>query len=392
MFGIFKKKKVAQSYVFDSYVPRWSSRDYAKFSEEAYIKNVVANHAIKLVSTTAASLPIKCYKLHNNHKQPFESHPVMKLLARPNPCQSGVEMLEAIYSYRQIAGDAFMLGAFDERGEILEIYTLRPDTVEVVSGNSMVPQCYRHRVGREVIDYPVDQLSGLSRVLHLRNFNPLSEARGLSSIEAAAYAIDQHNQAGQWNQALLQNGARPSGAIIVNKEFGSLTDAQYRDLKEQIDQVYSGAGNAGRPMLLEGGLDWKEMSLTPREMDFIAMKHSSARDIALALGVPPQLLGIPGDNTYSNMQEARVAFWEQTVIPLVQNTISQLNRWLNGFYGQKMHIECDLDSVTALAIQRDHIWHRLQNADFMTVNEKRAAVGLGPLEGGDVLANITRNS
>ncbi|WP_458694298.1 phage portal protein [Wolbachia endosymbiont (group A) of Andrena hattorfiana] len=133
---------------------------------------------------------------------------------------------------------------------------------------------------------------------------------GLSPIEAAAYSIDQYNQAGAWNQAMLQNGARPSGAIVVKSakdgSGGSLSQEQYQRLKEQINDHYSGSVNAGRPILLEGGLEWKEMSLSPRDMDFIESKHSSARDIALAFGVPPQLLGIPGDNTYSKLVEARL--------------------------------------------------------------------------------------
>lgn len=385
MFGIFRKKQASQSYIYDNYAARWSARDYVKFADEAYVKNVIANHAIKMVSTTASTVSLKFFRLVRGQKRPIAEHVAISLLRRPNPMQSLQEFMEAIYSYRQISGSAFVLSTLDRDSNICELYTLRPDQVKVIASDSIIPLCYQHKVGKNLTEYPVDQLSGFSRILHLKNFNPLDELGGLSSIESAAYSIDQHNQAGQWNQALLQNGARPSGAIIVNKDQGSLTTSQYRELKEQIDSVYSGAANAGRPMLLEGGLDWKEMSLSPREMDFIAMKHSSARDIALAIGVPPQLLGIPGDNTYSNFQEARVAFWEHTIIPLINNTISNLNRWLNNFIQEEIVIEPDLDSITALSQQRDYIWERVQNATFMTINEKRNALGLPAIEGGDSL-------
>src|SRR6185437_5268865 len=83
-----------------------------------------------------------------------------------------------------------------------------------------------------------------------------------------------------------------------------------------------------RPLLLEGGLDWKPLSLTPKDMDFIEAKNAAAREIALAIGVPPMLLGIPGDNTYSNYQEAQRAFWHQTVLPLVNRTARALASWL----------------------------------------------------------------
>jgi phage portal protein BeeE len=75
-------------------------------------------------------------------------------------------------------------------------------------------------------------------------------------MEAGAYAIDQHNEASKWNQALMQNGARPSGALVVqmNKDGdANLSEEQFERLKSQLDEQYSGHSNAGRPMLLEGG-------------------------------------------------------------------------------------------------------------------------------------------
>ena len=198
-----------------------------------------------------------------------------------------------------------------------ELYALRPDRVQVIAGDSFMPVGYRYTVGSQHIDYQVDGISGRTPILHIKNFHPLSDWYGLSSIEAAAYSIDQHNQAGAWNQALLQNGARPSGAVMIKgNENNPLTDEQFSRLRDTIDEVFSGPANAVRPLLLDAGLEWKEMSLSPRDMDHITSKNNSAREIALALGVPPQLLGIPGDNTYSNLSEARIALWEQTVLPL----------------------------------------------------------------------------
>ena len=83
-------------------------------------------------------------------------------------------------------------------------------------------------------------------------------------------------------------------------------------------------------MLLEGGLDWKPLSLSPKDMDFIEAKHAAAREIALAFGVPPLLLGMPGDNTYRNYAEANRAFWRQTVLPLVARTRKASNPGRSG--------------------------------------------------------------
>ena len=193
--------------------------------------------------------------------------------------------------------------------------------------------------------------------------------------------VDLHNAAGTWNKALLDNSARPSGALVYQaKEGGNLTTEQFERLKAELEQGFTGATRAGRPLLLEGGLDWKAMSLTPRDMDFIEAKHAAAREIALALGVPPMLLGIPGDNTYSNLQEATRAFWRQTVLPLVNRTAKALIGWLGPAFDGDLALSPDLDQIEALSAEREALWARLEKASFLTRNEKRAAVGYGPAE------------
>ena len=130
-------------------------------------------------------------------------------------------------------------------------------------------------------------------------------------------------------------------------------------------------------MLLEGGLDWKAMGLSPREMDFIEAKNGAARDIALALGVPPMLLGLPGDNTYANYAEANRAFWRLTVLPLIGRTAAALSGWLSGLYEEALVLGHDLDQVPGLAAERDALWARVGTAGFLTDAEKREAVGYG---------------
>jgi HK97 family phage portal protein len=255
--------------------------------------------------------------------------------------------------------------------------------VTIVPGKNGMVAGYVYKVDNVERYFPVNQITGKSKILHLKQFNPLDDWRGLSSIEPAAFSIDQHNQAAQWNQSLLQNGARPSGALVVNSEKGNLSNEQFTRLKEEIEDKFSGSNNAGRPMLLEGGLEWREMSMSPKDMDFIEAKNSSARDIALAFGVPPQLLGIPGDNTYSNMQEARLALWEETILPLLDRTADALNHWLTPMYGDGIKLAYDVEEISGLSMRREKIWQRIESASFLTINEKRKMIGLPEIEGGD---------
>ena len=120
------------------------------------------------------------------------------------------------------------------------------------------------------------------------------------------------------------------------------------------------------------------MSLSPKDMDFIEAKHTAAREIALALGVPPMLLGIPGDNTYSNYQEATRSLWRQTVLPLATRTAKALSTWLSPAYGAPLELRPDLDAIEALSPEREALWSRIDKATFLTPNEKRTAVGYGP--------------
>ena len=129
-------------------------------------------------------------------------------------------------------------------------------------------------------------------------------------------------------------------------------------------------------MLLEGGLDWRPMGFSPSDMEFLKTKEGAAREIALAFGVPPMLLGLPGDNTYANYQEANRAFYRQTVLPLVRKTADALAGWLNQAQDVQIRLEPDLDQVSALAPERDALWKRVTEADFLDEEEKRRLLGL----------------
>lgn len=371
-----------RSYMVMPGQPVWMDRNYTQFAQEAYIRNVIAHRAINMLAWAGASIKYTLYSVGvKGGRREIRSHRVLELLRQPNPTLAMSAFFNSLYQQLMIGGNVFVQATGPKNAPPAELHLLRPDRMAVLAGKGGMPAGYRYTVGNRSIDFPIAQLTGFSRILHLKNFHPLSDWYGLSPVEAAAYSIDQHNQSGAWNQSLLQNGARPSGALVVRSDKNggaSLSDDQYTRIKQQIDEQFTGATNAGRPLLLEGGLDWKEMSMSPRDMDFVEAKHAAARDIALAFGVPPQLLGIPGDNTYSNLQEARLAMWEQTVIPMVQTTIDMFNNWLQQLFNERIELEPDMDTVTVLALRNQAIWDRLEKASFLTDDEKREAVGYTP--------------
>jgi HK97 family phage portal protein len=282
--------------------------------------------------------------------------------------------MEAFFGALQTAGNAYLEAAGDGPDEL---YALRPDRMRVVPGRQGWPEAYDYQAGGRAVRI-ARQADGFLPVLHLKLFHPADDHYGFSPLEAAAFAIDVHNASGAWNKALLDNSARPSGALVyTSKDTGDrLSEEQFDRLKAELSEAHTGAQGAGRPLLLEGGLDWRPMSLSPADMDFIEGKHAAAREIALAFGVPPPLLGVPGDNTYANFKEANGAFWRHTVVPLAERAARSMTAWLGArFPGAK--IACDLDAVPALSAEREALWARLEAASFLTPEERRRFAGLG---------------
>jgi len=154
-------------------------------------------------------------------------------------------------------------------------------------------------------------------------------------------------------------------------------------LIHEMETHHQGARNAGRPMLLEGGLDWKPMGFSPSDMEFQKSKEAAAREIATAFGVPPMLLGIPGDATYANYAEANRAFYRHTVLPLVERVVASISTWLSMATGDEAQLRPDLDHIPALAGEREALWRRIGAAAFLSDTEKRRLLGLPKLEVGE---------
>lgn len=350
----------------------WAPRTYAAFAREGMMRNAVVYRCVRLISEAAASVPL----LVPSQDAGDAATTAQAMLRSPAAGTTGTDLMESWYGHLLVSGNAYLqLVAPGGRPHGLQL--LRPDRVRIKTGTDGWPAAYEYTFEGRTTVIPATMGEAVPALLHLRLFHPDDDHYGLSPIEAAATAIDIHNGASRWNKALLDNAARPSGALVYSATE-QMTNEQYDRLKAELETSFQGARNAGRPLLLEGGLDWKSMSLSPRDMDFIAAKHAAARDIALALGVPPMLLGIPGDNTYANYQEANRTFWRQTVLPLVNRTSRALSSWLGQVLGAALEIRPDLDAVEALGPERDALWRRLEAVSFLSEDEKRAAVGYPP--------------
>ncbi|SDD76050.1 phage portal protein [Ruegeria marina] len=354
----------------------WSPRDTASLTRTGFAGNPVGFRSVKLIAEAAAALPL----VLQDHCQRYEIHPMLSLVRRPNAAQGRAELMEALFGQLLLTGNAYVEAVAGEAGLPLELHVLRSDRMSVVPGTDGWPVAYTYTVGARTHRFDAGS------ICHIKAFHPQDDHYGFSPMQAAAMAVDVHNAASRWSKSLLDNAARPSGALVWKGSDGQgvMAEDQFRRLSDEIEANFQGARNAGRPMVLEGGLDWKPMGFSPSDMEFQKTKEAAAREIALAFGVPPMLLGIQGDATYSNYQEANRAFYRLTVLPLVTRVAASLSEWLSGFAGEALALKPDLDQVPALAAERDAQWARVTAADFLSPAEKRAILGLPPLaEGAD---------
>ena len=367
-----------------------TNRRYKDYAKDGYQENAIVHRCIQLISNSASAVKINVFSGDTK----LDNHELISLLQRPNPLQSGVEYFSSLYSYLLISGNSYLLRDTEGFTPPRELYLLRPDRIEIKANESIIPESYNYvidGVTRNV--YRVDPTTGQGQIKQIKLWSPLDDFYGLSPIMASAYNIDQHNLAGMHNVALLKNGCTPSGMLKFEPtdETGmstQLTDDQRARLLEDLEFRFQGTHNSGRPMLLEGNFSYQQLGLNPKDMDFLELLNLSAREIALCFGVPAQLIGIPDSQTYSNMETAKLALYEETVIPLLARVESDLNEYLSPLYDGDIRIQYDLDSIPAMAEKRKQVYENVVqgvNAGILTRNEARDRLGLEEVTGGDDL-------
>jgi HK97 family phage portal protein len=364
-------------------------RSYEAQVRDAYLGNPIAQRAVRLVAECVAWAPVYAHE-----SGPFLRGKGDGASTAPDEVRRramggdkaaslvGPALLETVASQLLLHGNAFVQLVCDASGEPAELFALRPERVKIEADAGGWPAAYLYRAGEAKTRLPARDALGRPSVVHLKAMHPLDDHYGLGCLGAAAGAVAVHNAAARWNKALLDNAARPSGALTFDagEDGAVLSGEQFARLREEIDAQFSGADNAGRPMLLEGGLKWQAMSLTPADMDFTGLKAAAAREIALAFGVPPMLLGLPGDSTYANYREANRALWRLNVLPLGGKILDGIGTALGAWWpGLKLAI--DVDQVTALAEDRERLWTQVSGAAFLSDAEKREMLGFASERG-----------
>ena len=336
--------------------------DYNLAVKRAYLDNPVAQRAVRLVAEGIGGAAL------------VADDPELNTLVKAT--SAGQSLLETLASQLLLHGNAYVQVIKDGAGLPAELFALRPERISVIAGSDGWPSGYSYKLGDKVLSIPLLDEDASPNLIHIKSFHPADDHYGAGCLAAADQAVATHNAAGLWNRQLLENAARPSGALVYDGgDGGGLSPDQFDRLKTELAEAYAGHANAGRPMLLEGGLKWQALSLSPADMDFAELKAAAARDVALAFGVPPMLLGLPGDATYANYREANRALWRLTLLPLADKIFAALREGLVTWFPDAS-LAIDLDRVPALAEDREKLWAQVSSASFLSDDEKRAMLGI----------------
>jgi len=354
----------------------WPQRGYDNFARETYLKNVTAFRAIDEVAKSGASVPWKIFdKNEDGSREEAQDDPFNMILKRPNPDESFAFVTLKTLAYLVMSGNAFLerikLDTGPNKGQMREMYSHRPDRFKFKTSNGRLEQ-YVYTVGGRVTAWDIDPVTHQADILQLKAFHPLDDWWGAAPTESAAREIDTSNASTEWNKALLDNQGRPG---LVFTLVGAQGSQAFDELERHLEQR-SGPSFAGKDLIITGerGTGVAPYGWSPTDMDFSEGDVRLMRKIAMAYGVPPELLGIES-STFNNRREARLFFWENTVVWWLNYLRGELNNWL--FPGDSNRfISYILDDVPAFAEKKEMLWKRAEEATFASINEKREMAGL----------------
>ena len=372
-----------QAFLIASSSAQWHVPSFETSVVEGYAGNPIVYRCVNLRGDSMGSLK---WLVTNKKGIEIPNHPLQKLIDRPNTQQSQTEFFSNLSSYRDLGGDGYIVANM-VGGKPQEITLARPDDVSITPGANGVPATYSVSAGGSLTTYEVDQVTGRSDVLQWKAFNPTSDLYGMTVLAPAGKPVDVFNESQEHVKKTLQNGAALAGVLSTEQ---TLDTVQFERLAEALNSKYAGGANAGKMMITEGGMKYTPTASTLKDLMLVDMQTEQSRYISQAFGVPDQMIGIPGSNTFANFSEARIYYIENTVMPMADSLQEKLNDWLVPMYGDNIILKYDIKSIVGLEERRSQIYARLQSVTFMTMNEKRVQAGLQPKDGGDDLPAMNK--
>jgi HK97 family phage portal protein len=357
-------------------------RNYKSYANEGYRGDDTVYKCISYIARNGAAIPPVLFTDSTKEKR-IEKHPLLDLLNKPNEEQTGVQYRESILGYKLLAGNSYQYAVQPSKNAApAELWVLRPDLVQIMPTKTRGIAGYKY----EYFDNPILP----QQIAHSKYWHPDNDLYGLSPLEIAAVLVDQQKAAKLWNLALLQNSARPPGAWVVPT---ALSKNDRDRLQAALREKMQGYRNAGTPPILDAGLQWQNMGLSPESLDWLEGIQYNAAMIANIYSIPPQLIGDNSASTYNNVQEAKAASYTEAIFPELDGLYAILTNWLLPKYPDLKNacLYYDKESVevvqaviqsqkNAQADRANQMWMNGQ----CTLNESRVLSGLPKVPEGDI--------
>lgn len=286
--------------------------NFRGFALEGMSKNEVVYACVRTNAVSFSEMPLRVWKQNGQHKLPDEMHPIRQLFRRPNPfIRDEVTLWETLSTSYDIAGEWFLFKARNPAGRTVEIWPLRADAMSYVGGMESPVKTWLYTPPGGSKPIPMDPMD----VMHCKISDPLDPVRGLPPLRAAARAVDSDNLATDFIAKFMANNGVPSGALILKREYD---DELQKRLMKQWSLRHAGAKNAGRLMVLWNEADFKQFTVTPRNMEFPDLRAISETRICMVFGVAPIIINSWAGlqrSTYANFAEANRSYYDKTMLP-----------------------------------------------------------------------------
>jgi len=380
-----KPKPLPQSshlvfYLGSGSTPQYGDSDYADLAQGGYKRNSVVYSAINMIMSSFCEAPARVYDERDGRVLP--GHRLRGLLKRPNPFMTEHEFKSLSLIYYYLSGNVFIEKWRNAAGVPVMLWSLRPDRVSIIPSADKFIEGYIYTLGeRKFLIKPED-------MIHLKASDPLNDYFGMSPMIAGLRDIGTDNEATDFTKITLENRGKAPGVIVRMK--GDMDASQIERYRSMWASRYEG-DRRGTPLFMGGSIeDIKTISLNMKELTFPDLRDVSEARICTIFGVPPILIGLNVGlkrSTFSNYQEARTAFYQDTIRPAQVRWDEELTEGLVSDFGGGIFVRHDISNVSALSAIRESRSKQVLEAlksGIMTRNEARIEWGLPLAPGGDV--------
>lgn len=334
---------VSDPYLSVMPIAEWREWTINNSVKQGYIESGWVYRAISMISRTAASVP---WVVFDPEGHIIPEHPLAQVLTRPNPVISRQDMMELLVSWLMLSGESYIKKAIDSSGrKTIGLWPVSPDRIAPIASqdsNMLIGgyEIINERGARvKTEDYNIDN------IIQFKLLDPANPIRGISPLQAAAKAVDTDNEQKAWNKSAMQNRGVLDGFFSFERDIDQST---FDLLKTMIKERFSGSKRARGPGIIGSNAKYQQLSLSPVEMDFLESRKFNREEIFIIFGVPPQLAGSQDNATYNNFSESLRIFWQNTIIPLLDDIKDTFNHSFALELGDGYSIGCDLSGVEAL--------------------------------------------